>query len=158
MGFALEVVTPERQLLATTADALMLRTTEGEMTVLDGHVSLVAVVVPGLVRVDRPDEAPVRIALHGGFLQVDTGPYGGGGEGASAWETRVTVLAGIAELADEIDVERARAARERAEAARGSAPVGEADSASGGPIGAEDPAAILARADLRLEVAAQASS
>jgi F-type H+-transporting ATPase subunit epsilon len=158
MGFALEVVTPERQLLATTADALMLRTTEGEMAVLDGHVSLVAVVVPGLVRVDRPDDEPVRIALHGGFLQVDTGPSGGGGDGASTWETRVTVLAGIAELADEIDVERARAARERAEASRASAPAAEADAASGGPIGAEDPAAVLARADLRLEVAAQASS
>ena len=60
--------------------------------------------------------------MHGGFLQVDTSP--GAAEGLAEGDgplpglsTRVTVLAGIAELAEEIDVPRAEAARERRDAA-----------------------------------------
>ena len=61
----------------------------------------------------------MRLAVHGGFLQVDTSPGAAAGlaEGDGplpGLSTRVTVLAGVAELAPEIDVPRAELARETA--------------------------------------------
>jgi F-type H+-transporting ATPase subunit epsilon len=157
-GFALEVVTPERLLVDTSAEALVLRTTEGDMTVLDGHTSLIAAVVPCAVRVDPAEGAPVRLALHGGFLQVDTAPAEGG-TGPGGLATRVTLLAGVAELDSEIDVERARRAKEAAEArAAEVSGRGAREGEEAGP-GAEELAAAedLARAELRLEVAGASS-
>ena len=153
-GFTLEVVTPEHLLVEASADGLVLRTAEGDMTVLDGHTSLIAAVVPCAVRVDPVEGEPVRLALHGGFLQVDTAPVDGG-SGPGGLATRVTLLAGVAELATEIDVERARRAKEAAEtrlaeiAGRGAREDEEAGSGVEETLVAED----LARAELRLEVA-----
>jgi F-type H+-transporting ATPase subunit epsilon len=150
-GFALEVVTPDRLLVDAPAAALVLRTTEGDMTVLDGHTSLVAALVPGIVRVDPVEGEPVRLAVHGGFLQVDTSPADGG-DGPAGLATRVTLLAGIAELADEIDVERARRAREAAAEHIGAAHPDRSDDEK---LSVEEEAAAgeLARAELRLEAA-----
>jgi|HubBroStandDraft_4_1064222.scaffolds.fasta_scaffold249150_2 F-type H+-transporting ATPase subunit epsilon len=153
-GFALEVVTPERLLVDTAAAALVLRTTEGDMTVLDGHTSLIAAVVPCAVRVEPVEGEGVALALHGGFLQIDTAPAEGG-TGPGGLATRVTLLAGVAELATEIDVERARRAKEAAEAALAEVSGrGARDAEEGGP-GVEETMATedLVRADLRLEVA-----
>ena len=151
-GFTLEVVTPERLLVDTTAGALVLRTSEGDMTVLDGHTSLIAAVVPGVVRVEPVEGDPLRLAVHGGFLQVDTAPADPGTKGGGL-STRVTLLAGIAERAEEIDVERARAAREAALARLAeSGSIREATEPTQGIE--ESPAAEeLARAELRLEAA-----
>jgi F-type H+-transporting ATPase subunit epsilon len=150
-GFALEVVTPDRLLVDAPAAALVLRTTEGDMTVLDGHTSLVAALVPGIVRVDPVEGEPVRLAVHGGFLQVDTSPANGG-DGPAGLATKVTLLAGIAELADEIDVERARRAREAAAEHIGG---GHPDRSDDEKLSVEEEAAAgeLARAELRLEAA-----
>jgi F-type H+-transporting ATPase subunit epsilon len=148
-GFALQVVTPDRLLVDTSAQALVLRTTEGDMTVLDGHTSLVAALVPWVVRVDPVEGDSVRLAVHGGFLQVETGPQQDA-ERPGSMATRVTLLTSIAELAEEIDVERARRAKEDAEAR-----VGQGRAAGGAeeadPDDAEARAAAeLARAELRL--------
>jgi F-type H+-transporting ATPase subunit epsilon len=117
--FGVEVVTPEQSLVAGGATSVVLATSEGALTVLDGHTPLVGDVVPGEVRVEQPDGAVQRLAVHGGFLQVDTSP--GAADGLAPGDgplpglsTRVTVLAGVAELADEIDVPRAELARETA--------------------------------------------
>ena len=150
-GFVLEVVTPERLIVDTSAQALVLRTADGDMTVLDGHTSLVATIVPGIVRVDPADGEPLRLAVHGGFLQVDTGPAEGG-DGPGGLLTRVTLLAGIAELAGEIDVARARQAKEAAaERIAASRP----DLSDDERLSVEEEAWVgeLARAELRLELA-----
>ena len=96
----------------------MLATSEGALTVLDGHTPLVGDVVRGEVKVEEAEGTVVRLAVHGGFLQVDTSP--GAAEGLAEGDgplaglsTRVTVLAGVAELASEIDVPRAEQAREQ---------------------------------------------
>ncbi len=130
--FGLEVVTPEQSLYAGGARSVVLTTSEGDLTVLDGHTPLVGDVVPCQVRVEPPDGGVVSLAVHGGFAQVDTSP--GAAEGLAEGDgplpglsTRVTVLAGVAELASEIDVPRAEAARETATAAR--------DRPAGGPRG-----------------------
>jgi F-type H+-transporting ATPase subunit epsilon len=151
MGFPLQVVTPERVLFETEADALVLRSSSGDMTVLDGHTALVAAVVPGVVRIDREEGEPVRLAVHGGFLQVDTVPDS---EGPSGLSTRVALLAGVAEPVTEIDVERARRARERAEAELGelrSRRTDEGQPAAGGEE--EVVLGAIRRAELRLEAA-----
>jgi F-type H+-transporting ATPase subunit epsilon len=158
--FGVEVVTPEQSLYAGGARSLVLATSEGDLTVLDGHTPLVGDVVPCEVKLEGPDGDVLRLAVHGGFLQVDTSP--GAAEGLAEGDgplpglsTRVTVLAGVAELSEEIDVARAELARDAAaqrlnELTAGRGPVGEdldEDLALAQTEGA------LARAGLRLAVA-----
>jgi F-type H+-transporting ATPase subunit epsilon len=157
-AFAVEVVTPEQTLLAGAATAVVLRTSDGTLTVLAGHAPLVGDVMPGLLSVERADETVVRMAVHGGFIQVDTGPEAAAGVadvGAgpiAGLSTRVTVLAGVAELAEDIDVERAERARGEAEA--------RLDQPGGVPTEVEldQVTASLRRAEVRLEVAGQPGS
>jgi F-type H+-transporting ATPase subunit epsilon len=167
--FGVEVVTPEQALLAGPASSIVVRTSEGFLTVMDGHTPLVGDIVPCEVKVDIEDGTTVRLAVHGGFVQVDTsdGAAAGLAEGDGplpGLSTRVTVLAGIAELATEIDVPRAEAAKETA-----TARVAELGGSSRAPSGAEadeviqdlellEAYASLARAELRLEVAGSTSS
>jgi F-type H+-transporting ATPase subunit epsilon len=112
--FAVDLVTPERVLLSGTATEVTLRTGEGDVTFLAGHTPLVGSIRPGVVRVVRPDEDELRVASHGGFVQVEQGVVGDDDPGADG-RTRVTLLFGVAELAAEIDVARAEAARQAAE-------------------------------------------
>jgi len=168
-----EVVTPEQSLLAGAASAVVLRSSDGELTVLPGHTPLITDVVSGQVRVERED-GEVRLAVHGGFLHVDTRPGaaergddpGGDDQGdgrASAISTKVTLLAGVAELAADIDVARAEAAREAAESRLAELRTGlprEAESAgadgdegSGGQaVELSEAEAARDRADLRVQV------
>ncbi len=115
--FPLSVVTPERVLLEEEMQAVFLRTELGEAAFLAGHAPLVASVVPGVVRLQREDGTEERVAVHGGFVQVD---------GA-----KVVLLAPVAELASEVDVDRARRALEAAMIAVG----GSASASTGGSTG-----------------------
>jgi len=118
--FAAELVTPETALFAGEATAVITRTSEGDLTVLDGHTPLVGDVVPGIVRIERPDGTTVGFCVHGGFLQVASAPGAAAGlvEGVGAGDrsTRVSVLAGVAEAVSQIDAQRAQAARDAATA------------------------------------------
>jgi F-type H+-transporting ATPase subunit epsilon len=158
--FGVEIVTPEQSLFAGGATSVVLATSDGALTVLDGHTPLVGDVVPGEVKVELPDGALLRLAVHGGFLQVDTSP--GAAEGLAEGDgplpglsTRVTVLAGVAELAEEIDVPRAEQARETASQRRGDIGAGR------GPVSEDveedvelaEAESAVARAELRLAVA-----
>jgi F-type H+-transporting ATPase subunit epsilon len=92
------------------------RTTEGEIGILPGHAPTLAQLDhAAVVRVDGTDGTKTLLAVHGGFLHVTA--------------QGVTVLAEYAELADEIDVSRAREALRRAEGdgAEGSAAAGRAN-------------------------------
>jgi F-type H+-transporting ATPase subunit epsilon len=134
-AMVVEVVTPEQAILSGAAEAVMLRSSDGELTILPGHTPLVTDVVPGLVRVDQGGGNLVRMAVHGGYLHVDTAAAAlaearaatgdgraGAGAGAGTAEaeagggTRVRLLAGVAERAEDIDVARAEQARSEAEA------------------------------------------
>ena len=134
-----EIVTPEAPLWVGEATALVARSTEGWFTVLPEHMDMVGDVVPSVVRVGTT-EGGIAIAVHGGFFQV------GPGEGED--ETLATVLAGIAEKVDEIDVARAQAAKEAAQAEIA------ADSRNDQETAASTMArAALERAELRLNAA-----
>jgi F-type H+-transporting ATPase subunit epsilon len=127
------LVTPERLVFEAEVQAVMLRTDFGEAAFFPGHTPLIGALVPGVVRFQREDGTEEKAAVHGGFVQVD-------GE-------HVVVLAPMAELAEEIDVERARRAADSAEAA-GSSSAGHTE--DGADVPHDD---ALARAQLRLEVA-----
>lgn len=120
------VVSPEQVLYEGEGEMVVCRTTEGQIAFLPGHTPLLAALGTAKVRVVQPD-GEHTVAVHEGFVEVT-------GE-------RVVVLSDIAELPEQIDVARARAAKERAEAELSSDPENEGSKAA------------LARADLRLEVA-----
>lgn len=151
-AFSVSVLTPEEKLLEITARALVLRSSDGDLTILDGHTPLVTDVVPGDVRVDPEEGDPVHLAVHGGYLHVETGPGLDGDGGART--TRATLLAGVAELASTIDVDRARRAREGA-AAR----VDQLRSSRSGDETVDpeliEAEAALKRAEVRLEMAGE---
>ncbi len=175
-AFEVSVLTPESQLLHVDARAVVLRSSDGDLTVLNGHTPLVTDVVPGRVRVDPAEGDPVHMAVHGGYLQLETGL---GLDASEARATRVTLLAGTAELASQIDVARAERARAEAEArveelraaqgragttAGGAGGAGGAGRAQGEGEGAtaedlelSEAEAALERAKVRLEVAGAGS-
>ena len=165
-ALALEIVTPEQTLLAGAAHAVSLRTSEGSLTVLPGHAPFVGDVVPGEVKVEQADGQVVRLAVHGGFVQVDTSADAAEGEEdvgdgpISGLSTRVTVLAGIAELVDDIDVARAEAARSEAQSRldqiRSSGSRDEASAAV--DVEAAMLESAIERADVRLKLAAGPSA
>jgi F-type H+-transporting ATPase subunit epsilon len=113
--FTINLVTPERVLVSGLASEVILRTGEGDVTFLAGHTPLVGTAEPGVVRVVRAEGGEERVAAHGGFVQVEQGVVDGDDE-STAPGSRVTLLIGVAELAEEIDADRARVALEAAEA------------------------------------------
>lgn len=97
-----ELVAVERRVWSGQATFVLARTTVGEIGVLPGHESTLAQLEEaGVMRIDRPDGASITVAVHGGFLSVTP--------------EVVTVLAEVAEMSTEIDVNRARTALDRAD-------------------------------------------
>jgi F-type H+-transporting ATPase subunit epsilon len=136
-----EILTPEAALWTGTATALMARSSEGEFTVLPEHTATVGDVVPYVVRVQTTDEGEIAFAVHSGFFQV--------GKGLEPDSTLATVLASVAERTTEIDVPRAQAAKEAAEARLASATKGEDENEELLAYAA------LQRAELRLSAASK---
>jgi len=133
-----EIVTPEASLFSGEAAALVATSSDGDLTILAQHTPIVGDVVPGVVRVDTADGSR-SFVVHGGFFQV-----GANAEGT----TGATVLAGVAEAVGDIDVARAQAAKERAEALLAQ----RADETD--EVAVAEARASLARADLRLSATA----
>ena len=101
-----ELVSVEKQIWSGEANAVYGRTPDGELGILPGHTQLLAALEPGwVVQIDRDGEPELRVAVHGGFLSVR--------------KDGVSVLAEMAEVSDQIDTERARAALQRAESNTG---------------------------------------
>ena len=101
-GIRLELVTPQRLLVSEDVDEVILPGYYGEFGVLPEHTQYLAILSIGVLRYRKGDETN-RVAVGGGFAEVAA--------------ERVVVLADVAEKAGEIDVDRARKAQERAEAA-----------------------------------------
>jgi F-type H+-transporting ATPase subunit epsilon len=91
--FQIDLVTPERILLDGMATEVMLRTGEGDATFLANHTELVGSIKPGVVRVVRPEGEVVRVAVHGGFAQVEQNvALDAGADGEDVVGSRVTLL------------------------------------------------------------------
>ena len=98
--FKLRIIAPDRVFYEGEASFLELVTSEGEVGIYKNHIPMTMVLVPGIARITESGEVKVA-ALHSGFVQI--------------LQDEVTVLAEIAEWPDEIDVNRAEEAKERAE-------------------------------------------
>jgi len=96
----LDIVTPERIVYTDQVNMVIARTTAGDIGVLPGHAPLIAGLAVWPLRVLQ-DDAEHQISVCSGFIEVQP--------------EKVTVLAACAELPEEIDVERAQAAKARAE-------------------------------------------
>ena len=104
-----EVVTPERNLFTGAAVSLVTKTSEGDLTVMAEHAELIGDVIPGVTKIEFASGEIMDVVVHGGFLQVHTGEGAADdlfrdGEEAPARSTRVTLLAGVAELTTDIDL------------------------------------------------------
>ena len=99
-----EVVSPERVLFSGEAKQVITRTLDGgEIAFLPGHISFLGALTENHTRIYLSDGKVQDLAVHGGFVEVAP--------------DHVTILSDSAELAESIDIKRARAALERAEAA-----------------------------------------
>jgi len=102
MSLQLEIVTPERLAYADEVDAVVLPGSEGELGVLPHHAPLVTMLGIGELRI-RKGATEESFAIIGGFLQVRP--------------DKVVVMAETADMASEIDLEKAQEARRAAERA-----------------------------------------
>lgn len=98
--FPLELVTPERILFSEEVRSVRAPGVEGSFGVLAHHAPLLTELTTGLIKLELADGREAYIATSGGFLQVS--------------KEKVIILADAAELSEEIDVERAKAAATRA--------------------------------------------
>ena len=102
MPLQLEIVTPERLAYSDMVDAVVLPGSEGELGVLPHHAPLISTLGVGELRI-RKGGSEESFAIVGGFLQVRP--------------DKVVVMAETADMASEIDLERAQEARREAERA-----------------------------------------
>jgi F-type H+-transporting ATPase subunit epsilon len=130
MPILVEIVTPERRIFSEEVEMVTLPGAAGQMGVLRGHEPLLSTLDIGEIVLHRKGDEPHYIAVHGGVVEVRP--------------NKVTILADIAEEAENIDVERARAALQRAQ-----------ESMAAREGGRYDPAAVAAlrRSNMRLRVA-----
>jgi F-type H+-transporting ATPase subunit epsilon len=101
MPIQCDVVSVERIVFSDSVDMVLAPGVEGMLGILPRHAPLMTALVPGEVTIRKAGQEDVFIAVGGGFMEVRP--------------DRVTILADSAERADEIDMERAEAARRRAE-------------------------------------------
>lgn len=99
--FLLEIVTPERKVYAEEANMIVAKGVEGELGILPNHIPLVTPLKIAAVIVKKQGSKDQAIAVNGGFMEVR--------------KDKVVILAESAELPEQIDVDRAKAAKERAE-------------------------------------------
>ncbi len=103
MSLLLEIVTPERLVYRDDVEFVACPTSDGEIGILPHHAPLLSSLGYGELRIRKSGEEEEYFAIAGGFVQV--------------LPDRVVVMAETADLASEIDLEVAEAARREAERA-----------------------------------------
>lgn len=96
----LEIVTPEKKVLSESVDSVTIPTASGEVGILQNHAPLISSLRSGILSYTRGG-AVERMVIAGGFVEVS--------------QNNVSILADVAETANEINVENARAERDAAE-------------------------------------------
>lgn len=95
-----EITTQERTVFKDEVDQVSLPTEQGEITILPHHIPLVSNLVAGELKIKKGDET-IYMAVSGGFIEVQS--------------HKVTILADMAERAEEIDLKKAQEAKIRAQ-------------------------------------------
>lgn len=99
--FHVSMVSADRQLYSGEAERLVATAERGELGILAGHASFLSILKAGQVRLTLPDGKEEVIYISGGFIEVQQG--------------QTIILADDAERAEQLDEERVREARRRAE-------------------------------------------
>ncbi|MDO4941951.1 MAG: ATP synthase F1 subunit epsilon [Lachnospiraceae bacterium] len=99
--FKLEIISPDRSFYSGAATMLEYRTTEGEVGIYADHVPMTQIVAPGIMTITEADGEQKKAALMSGFVEI--------------LPEKITILAETVEWPEEIDKNRAQAAKERAE-------------------------------------------
>ncbi len=97
----LEIVTPERKIYGQQVNMVIARGIDGELGILPNHIPLVTPLKIAAVIAKIEGSKDHVVAVHGGFMEIR--------------KDKVVILAESAELAEDIDADRAARARERAE-------------------------------------------
>ena len=100
-----DLVSPEAKIWSGEAEYVGAVTIEGSIGILPGHIPYLAELATGVLTIRPSNGSEVHAAVHGGFLSVS--------------DAGVQVLAEVAELAADIDVQRAQQALSRAEGTTG---------------------------------------
>ena len=99
--FHVSMVSADRQLYSGKAERLVATAERGELGILAGHAPFLSILKAGQVRLTLPDGKEEIIYISGGFIEVQQG--------------QTIILADDAERAEQLDEERVREARRRAE-------------------------------------------
>ena len=99
-AFELQIVTPDREVFNGQAESVLVPTSEGVIEILAEHIDYMAVITVGKIRIISDGNSRAA-ACSDGFMTVSGG--------------KVRVICTTFEFADEIDVERANRAKEKAE-------------------------------------------
>ena len=97
--FALRIIEPDKVFYEGDVEMAEFNTTEGEIGIYRNHVPMTVIIRPGVLTITEPD-GEKKAALHAGFAEI--------------LPDKVTILAEAIEWPDEIDIERAQSAEERA--------------------------------------------
>lgn len=98
--FQIEIVTPDRKFFEGEVSMVIARTLEGDVGILRDHVPTVSPLSIGVIKIKKDDKI-LEATCSGGFISTD--------------EDKATIITDSAEWPEEIDVERAEAAKKRAE-------------------------------------------
>lgn len=98
--YKVSIVTPDGPVYSSEVEMIIAKAKSGEIGILYGHIPLVAPLQIGAVRL-KNDGKTELVAVSGGIIEVRP--------------EEVTILAQAAELPEQIDIERAEKAKERAE-------------------------------------------
>ena len=99
--FIVKIATPDGEIFSGEARSITVKTTEGDVQIMRGHANLLSPLGTGRAKLTLPDGTERDASASGGFILVSDG--------------EAKIVATTFEFADEIDVERAKLARERAE-------------------------------------------
>lgn len=99
--FTLDIVTLKKVAFSEEIKSVNAPGTEGYFSILVNHTPFVSSLKPGVIRVTRPNDETLTFSTSGGFLMTDG--------------KKVILLADAVERPEEIDIQRAQAAKDRAE-------------------------------------------
>lgn len=100
-NFLLEIVTPDRMFFSGEVEMVITRGVEGDLAVLKGRAPLVTPLTIGKIKIKTEDGKERIAAVSNGYIEVSS--------------EKTTIIADSAEWPEEIDIERAKKAKERAE-------------------------------------------
>ena len=99
--FSLKIMCPDHVFFEGDATMVEFTTTQGDVGIYAKHIPMVSVIAPGKLTIHCEDGSTKVCALHSGFSEI--------------LQYKVTILADSCEHSDEIDIARAKEAKERAE-------------------------------------------